>query len=241
MLLAILCFGLFSYPFTEGLIIIIALILMANIVNTISYITKYSFRPTSYLRYGVLVFVFFFLFISTKEFLSLKQIDTLLRESKKSPSIVTSESLKNHYKRLSNNSDFVLCYGKSLYDNELFTDALQVLQQASRLKPSSDLICDLGRCYQYAKNYDEAERNYTLATYMVPSHITPRYHLFNLYLETGDKEKAIKKAKSILTMPVKIVNTTVIRVRNRAKIYLEENGYSKVEIDAIRKEVTMRE
>ncbi len=95
----------------------------------------------------------------------------MLQESQKLFSILRRESLHTHYKRLSNNSDFVLCYGKTLYDNELFVDALQILQQASRLKPSSDLIYDLGKCYQQAKNYKEAGRNYTLASYMVLSHI----------------------------------------------------------------------
>ena len=68
---------------------------------------------------------------------------------------------------------------------------------------------------------------------MVPSHITPHYLLFCLYLEIEDKEKAIQKAKDILSMTVKITNTTVVRVKNRAKIYLEEMGYPSLKTHSI--------
>ena len=57
---------------------------------------------------------------------------------------------------------------------------------------------------------------------MVPAYILPHYRLFCLYKEMGELEKAKEKAEYLINMSVKVVNSSVLRFRNQAKIFLEE-------------------
>lgn len=89
-----------------------------------------------------------------------------------------------------------------------------------------EAVCDLGDCYRYAGHYAEAEETYWLSARMVPSRITPHSRLLELYQEIGDKDAARQEASYILEMPVKVVNTSVIRARHRARevlAILEQN------------------
>jgi hypothetical protein len=56
---------------------------------------------------------------------------------------------------------------------------------------------------------------------MVPSRITPHSRLLELYQANGDKDAACGEAEYILAMPVKVVNTSVIRARHRARVAVE--------------------
>lgn len=58
---------------------------------------------------------------------------------------------------------------------------------------------------------------------MTPAYIMPRYHLFCLYRATGQQEKALEQANVILTMPVKVVNTSVLRIRNEIRTFLKNH------------------
>lgn len=109
---------------------------------------------------------------------------------------------------------------------QVYVDALPVLQEAVRLCPTAEAVCDLGDCYRYAGHYAEAEETYRLSARMVPSRITPHSRLLELYQEIGDKDAARQEAAYILEMPVKVVNTSVIRARHRARevlAILEQN------------------
>lgn len=119
------------------------------------------------------------------------------------------------------NPDWMLCYGKMLYDRGLYADALPVLEIAVRLCPTAEAVCDLGDCCRQAGRLEEAEEYYQLSARMVPSRITPHSRLLSLYQETEDAGAAFREAEYILAMPVKVVNTSVIRARHRARVAVE--------------------
>lgn len=126
-------------------------------------------------------------------------------------------------RQMGNSPDFMLCYGKTLFNHADYSMALPVLEKASDLSPSSEMMCDLGICYQNEKRYEDAINAFTAASYMVPTYITPHYHLFTLYQEICNNEKAMEKARYMLSMPVKIVNSSVLRYRHQARLFLEKN------------------
>lgn len=162
------------------------------------------------------------LFFTVREYHREKQADRLLVEAQHHPALLTDSLMIRLYNHLQGNPDFMLCYGKTLCNHGLYTIARPVLEQAYHLKPSSGLVCDLGRCYQHSKQYSEAEQSYLLAAAMTPSHIFPHYCLFLLYRETGDPAKAAEKARYMLVMPAKVVNTSVLRFRGQARQFLKE-------------------
>ena len=107
--------------------------------------------------------------------------------------------LKLCYERLGGNPDFVLCYGRTLFTHGDFPNALSVLERGLLLRPTSELVCDLGRCYMYRGQWDEAEQKYRLAANMVPAYITPRHLLFKLYHVKGALQEAEREAEYMLT------------------------------------------
>lgn len=220
--LAVVSFGLFSYPFSTGLISMISVILLALISQTIFYEKRPAGNYRIYIRWGGYFLGSLFFIFTSFEYVLEKKADRLLAEARHDPAVLTGKPMTDCCKRLQGNADFMLCYGKALCDRALYREALPVLEQAYRLKPSSELVCDLGRCYQAAKKYDRAEEAYSLAVSMVPAYIVPHYRLFCLYRKTGNLEKAVAEAGYMLTMPVKVVNTSVLRAKNEARIFLKD-------------------
>lgn len=218
LLIAVITFGLFSYPLSVPLIVISSLITLAIISQNAFTSDRISLSKS---RWIILLFLAVFLLFTVREYAYGKKADLLLKESRHAPLVLTSPAMLQYYKQLQGNPDFILCYGKNLYEQGLYNNALKVLEQGYRLKPSTELVCDLGKCYQQAKMFDKAEKAYHLAAGMTPTYIMPRYHLFCLYQKTGQEEKAMKEANVILTMPVKVVNTSVLRIRNQIRQFLK--------------------
>ena len=150
-----------------------------------------------------------------------KRADRLLSEAQSDVSVLTGTGMMNSYRYLQGNADFVLCYGKTLFNHRQYAEALPVLENACALKPSSRLVCDLGMCYQQADRNAEAEKAYLSASFMTPAYIVPHYHLFNLYRADGSPGQAAIQAEYMLSMQVKVVNTSVLRIRNQARIFLQ--------------------
>lgn len=221
LLMAVIGFGLFSYPLSIPLITLISLITLAMISQNTFTNGRINLGRSKWL---VLFFLGLFLIFTTREYASGKKADSLLKNSRHSPVILTSPSMLRCYKQLQGNPDFILCYGKNLYEQGLYENALHVLEQGYRLKPSSELVCDLGQCYQQANLFSKAEQAYTLAARMTPAYIRPRYLLFGLYQETGQQAKAIQQAHTLLTMPVKVVNTSVLRIRSEIRLFLKNQS-----------------
>lgn len=221
LLMAVISFGLFSYPLSVPLITLISLITLAIISQNAFTTGRINLVRSQWL---ILSFLGLFLIFTTREYASGKKADTLLKNSRHSPAILTSPSMLRCYKQLQANPDFILCYGKNLYEQGLYENALHILEQGYRLKPSSELVCDLGQCYQQTKMFSKAEKAYILAARMTPAYIMPRYLLFGLYQETGQQAKAIQQAHTLLTMPVKVVNTSVLRIRSEIRLFLKNQS-----------------
>ena len=219
--IAIVCFGLFSYPFSADLIIAIAVVVVAMIAANIPERSVAVGKIGRSYKYMMGILLPAFLFLVSWEYIQERQADTLLQKAQQDVALLSQKDMLTFYDHFQSHPDFILCYGKTLYNHKLYREALCVLEQGYRLRPSSELVCDLGMCYQQTKKFSQAEEAYTTAAFMTPAHILPQYRLFCLYRETGEEEKAMDIARYILTMSVKVVNTSVLRIRNQAREYVK--------------------
>lgn len=117
--------------------------------------------------------------------------------------------------------ELVLQYSSALYLKGEYADAILPLKQVMTLSPSSATACDLGSCCQQVGNYKEAELYYSLASSMVPGIITPKYLLFSMYVEIGQREKAREMAKEIVAMSVKQTSERTESLKSKAGDYLK--------------------
>lgn len=219
-LVVILAFGLFSYPLSVEVIGAIAIISLAIISRDARHAREWVVSLDNSFTFILRIAVVLFVFVLSIEYYHEKKADVLLTKTQGTESVNWSE-LKACYERLKGNPDFVLCYGRTLFTRGEFSNALPVLERGFLLRPTSELVCDLGRCYMYRGQWKEAERKYRLAVNMVPAYITPRHLLFKLYDMQGRLQEARQEAEYMLEMPVKIVNSSVIRARGQARVFLK--------------------
>ena len=223
LLTALMIAGLFSYPFTTPPIAMTGIAALALIPCDAGRKQYLAFRPSRLVRIGCCLAVVLFMAFAIGEYRLEKRADRLLINAQQDPALLTAGNTLPLMHKLRNNADFMLACGKTLFDGQYYAEALPVLERGARLKPSSPLLCDLGECYRHARQYSLAGQAFTEAARMTPAHILPQYRLFRLYLETGSTAEAEAKARHMLRMQVKVVNTSVLRYRREARNYLKQN------------------
>ena len=142
-----------------------------------------------------------------------------VRQERKS---ILAPCFAQYYQRLNASPDFVLHHAEELYTRGFYRETLPVLERARKLRCNELVLLSLGECYRLTHEHDKTIEAFLLASQMTPTYILPRFHLFSLYRETGEEEKARQVAMEALSMQVKIVNTTVLRARHTMKTYLNQ-------------------
>lgn len=122
---------------------------------------------------------------------------------------------KDIYLRLEHRSNFLYNYGAALFDAGQYTSSISIFEKGEKMVPDVDQLIFLGRAYQYEGNFDEAIRCFTDASDMVPSRFYPPFFLAMLYLQNGQKGKAIVIANKILHMPIKVPSPDVDFIREK--------------------------
>ncbi|WP_099291214.1 O-antigen ligase family protein [Butyricimonas sp. Marseille-P3923] len=223
-LVVILGFGLFSYPLSVELVSVVAIISLAIVARDARHAREWVVDLDTSFAFILRIAVVLFLFVLSIEYYHEKKADILLTEAREVSSRMKTSELKVCYERLGGNPDFVLRYGRTLYTRGDLLNAQPVLEKGLSLRPTSELASDLGKCYFYQGRWKEAEQKYRLAANMIPNYIVPHHLLFKLYQLKGMPEEAGREARQMLTIPVKVVNSSVIRARGEARAFLEENG-----------------
>ena len=132
------------------------------------------------------------------------------------------EDYRKAYPVLNTNGDFLTNYGKALSMAGKHSEAVNVLQQATKYYPNTVVYTALGDSYKKLGQSLQAEQAYLYAWQMNPSRFYPKYLLAKLYDETGQKEKAVTIARELLEKEVKIESTAVREIREEMKKIIEE-------------------
>ena len=129
----------------------------------------------------------------------------------------------NNYDIIRCNKDFSLLFAKMAFNNLESKVATKVISDiAANGIATSTMICDLGDLCRKQKLYREAEKQYKLASDMVPCRIMPNYMLFKLYVEMKDYTSAYRMAEKILSQPVSITGSMALRIRNEVKVWMND-------------------
>lgn len=134
------------------------------------------------------------------------------------------QEYESAYPKLKNNGEFLMNYGKALSIYRQDKKAIQILERAKSYLNTTIIETALGDAYKNIKQYNDAEKAYSHAASMIPSRFYPPYLLAKLYDESGQKEKALVMAKTILEKEVKIPSTAIKEIQqemNNLKIKLK--------------------
>jgi len=130
---------------------------------------------------------------------------------------IAEKEYEKAYTSCKYNNEFLQQYGKCLAMNKNFTKAQITLSEANKFGGDYMLFANLGDVYKELKQYPQAEIAYKYAACMIPHKLYPHYLLAKLYLQSGNKAKAVKKAKEILAMNVKVENGAVSEIEKEMK------------------------
>ena len=139
--------------------------------------------------------------------------------------VMYKETIQNYeplYPYLNDQINFLFEYGRSLSQSEQPEKSNEVLRHAMQISCDPILYNIMGKNYQAMKRYDLTEMNVRKSALIAPNRIYPYYLLMKLYIETGDKEKALENAQIVLTKEPKVLSTAIKEMREEAK--LMENG-----------------
>jgi len=134
------------------------------------------------------------------------------------------QTVASSYTVLRNNVEYISLYARVLRREGKYEEALVQMKALSQLSPSSRLFVDIGNLHLQKSRYDDAERHYWMARHMVPARFVPLRQLMALYIKTGQIEKAIKVAETIIHQPVKVRSTATDRIIREANDFLSQQS-----------------
>ena len=126
------------------------------------------------------------------------------------------------YPLLADQLDFLFEYAQCLSKSERYEESNTILEKAVRIRCDPMLYNVMGKNHQAMKRYAEAEACFLKAANIVPSRIYPWYLLANLYVETGETEKAQETARTVLTKEPKVQSTAVREMREKMKTIIRK-------------------
>lgn len=120
-------------------------------------------------------------------------------------------------KVLINDRYFLYNYAVVLFENSCFEESFVVAQQCRKHWINYELEILLGDICKNLQKYQQAERYYLRASLMCPCRFHPLNFLYDLYLETGNEEKALEIAEKVIMKPVKVKSLVVSQIKYKMK------------------------
>ncbi len=127
---------------------------------------------------------------------------------------------------LAHNGQFLVNYGKALSMAGKHSEAIAVLLEARNYLQNTILCTAMGDSYKALGQNHEAEMCYLQAWHMIPSRFYPKYLLAVLYDATGKKEDATKIANELILKEPKIESTAVDEIKVEMAKIIEKNKIS---------------
>jgi hypothetical protein len=125
------------------------------------------------------------------------------------------------YPVLQHSGPFLLDYAEKLSIAGLYTKSTEILGETHQFMISERSLLMMGENYESIKNNQLAIRTYKELSSIVPNRFTPRARLARLYLATGDTVQAKEMARTILSMPVKILSDDIFQIKADMRFLLK--------------------
>jgi O-antigen polymerase len=138
-------------------------------------------------------------------------------------------SFSENYSRMSYNGAYVQYYGKALSMKEEYARSIEILERSALFTSDEILYSTIGDTYKGLKRYDDAEKAYLHASFMVPHMLYPQYLLANLYTEMGQNAKALETAEKVLRKEIKVNSTATEEIMQAMRKLIKKIKKDKAE------------
>lgn len=219
-------FSCFSYPMEifplkVGLVILLAMIHLRPV--KILYI---SFKLKKIILCALCCITIGAIFSGIKYWHTATKLDQMIMRPGNAPSMELKEN-----PLVIADPEFAWKYVMYLYTNNQHNECAEIFPKYLTHIKTPETLCCLGNTYINIKRYTDAENCFIEASQIVPRRIIPQYCLFVLYCRMKDQTRATRTAKTLLSFPVKNVNSKVIHIRGEARKFLNGDNTSSTNIE----------
>lgn len=213
-LIVVMVFSFFSYPFSSMILSAIAISCFASIARE-----SRCLRTLEVPHWGKTFLVVSLLFCLTVVFLTSKRILVLLKWRQAYIGIHKLDSrsqflvYESLHLSLFDHGGFLFNYGSELCEAGEYIKGIIVLKEAIPYFGHNDLYLNLGDAYVETQDYTSAETAYRHSALIVPNRFIPKYQLAKLYIHQYDSAKADSIAWKIIEMPVKVTSPVVQQIK----------------------------
>jgi O-antigen ligase len=212
-LLSVAVFAFFSYPLTYPFV----WIMLALSIFTIIYQAKISIRVPLSINTSLKLLAIPIIIVSGIFIYRQMEAERLWRKIAHQSLAGQTEQVLPVYKQLhqqlSHNELFLYNYAAELNVTGRYSGSLKIAQECEQWWADYELQLLIADNYQQMKQYPKAEQHYLKAANMCPVKFVPLYSLFDLYLTTGEKDKATAIAGKIMNKPVKVMSPTIWQIK----------------------------
>lgn len=227
-LLAILVFGLFSYP-SQILPIKLCGVMYLAIVARESDLL-FSLKIPRIRTFGLILFRLSLLLVTVFGGIKLYGFYRALGDWKEAMELynlgnygASTEKYRYALPYFGGEGEFLINYGKALSVNKQHKGAILILEHAKQYAGNTILQTALGDSYKALGLYREAEEAYQLAVAMLPDRFYARYLLAKLYSETGQTAKLLPIARYLLEKEPKIPSSAVVDIKAEMDLILRQH------------------
>ncbi len=132
------------------------------------------------------------------------------------------------YPILKDDGNYLFQYGRVLFYEKEYERAAMMLESARHRMSDTYIYTTLGESYQGLEEYEKAEELFQLAINHNPYRFYPRYLLFQMYVERHQTNKALTIADSIVTMKVKVPSAWTKKIRSEVQKFIDNYQIQKI-------------
>lgn len=231
-LLSIGVFAFFSYPLQIlpiKLIIVLLLALLAAFDQNKLKIQIVSLTQCHVIKSVKLIFITLSAIVLVKSYSYCKDLNVGYKTWKDALTLYqygdyegSVDKYAYAYEVFKKDGDFLMNYGKALTMANKNEKAIEILEKSKKFLNTTIIETALGDAYKTTEQYIKAESAYQKAFNMIPIRFYPLYLLAKLYEETGEYNKTISIAESIINKEIKVPSTAIKEIKAEMKIMIDK-------------------
>lgn len=219
--IALTVYSMFSYPSSVFSLLVFVPLLLAGIDSKIVFKIKVSPSITIF-KWIILLIGMFLIGRGYYYYSNINKDIKILCSNSPSKVKGAKRNVEKYYKELKCIPQYFDIYAQYCYLHSPSAEGIMILEEATKIIPTSELFCDLGDLYMKEQNINRAIRSYTMANKMLPCRILPQFKLFSIYRQTGDTINMRLKGEELLATTIKVENTQTLRIKEDVMQSLKE-------------------
>ena len=124
------------------------------------------------------------------------------------------EELAPLYNDLKDNYRFIYDYGYAIHKCKRYQESNKILKEGAKISSDPMFYNIIGKNLEALGLYEEAEKAYLHAHYMVPQRLYPLTLLMRMHIRLGNNNEALRYGRMILDKPVNERHRTMLRLQS---------------------------